>query len=87
MSQCQICAHAQRMEMDNSLTAAETFRSVVARFGVSRASLWRHWQKHIDPNQFKTGDKQFGRIGVSAQFSLVWAFILLYSVFDLRVQD
>jgi hypothetical protein len=43
---CKPCEHPERSRIDLYLNAEISYRRVAARFGLSRASLWRHHSNH-----------------------------------------
>jgi hypothetical protein len=44
---CTICAHPDHLAIDEALGTGRAFRGIAVSFGVSRAALHRHWQRHI----------------------------------------
>ncbi len=44
---CTVCTHDLRDEVDRALVAGEPFRSIAARFGLSKTALIRHKRSHI----------------------------------------
>ena len=44
---CTVCLHPERMEVDKSLVTDQTYRSIAARFGLSKSALVRHKKAHL----------------------------------------
>ena len=46
---CSVCAHDQRVEIDEQLVAGVGYRSIAERHSVTPSSLTRHRKSHVSP--------------------------------------
>ena len=56
-SQCSICRHEKRAEIDKELANGVTSRSLAAKFGMSHTSIRRHAKAHIAA-MLQDGDRE-----------------------------
>ena len=46
--QCTVCNHPERAEIEKELLLTFAYRKVAKAYGLSKSSLYRHAQKHMD---------------------------------------
>lgn len=46
---CSICSREDREQVDLAIVSGEPQRAIASRFGVSRAAVQRHAQRHVSP--------------------------------------
>lgn len=63
-TQCTICAHPRRPEIDHSLANRVSEHRVAKRFGVSRDAIHRHKKKHLPPQLEAALLSQNGNVSV-----------------------
>jgi hypothetical protein len=47
---CQICRHPERERLEHLFARGASRNAVGLKFGVSGASVVRHWQRHVPPH-------------------------------------
>ena len=51
-ARCRVCQHADRARIELAMARGAGKRSTARAYGVSEASVWRHWQNHV-PDKLK----------------------------------
>ena len=47
LSQCSVCVHPDRLDIDGALVDGTSYRNIAKRFGASISALSRHQSEHM----------------------------------------